>query len=72
MSEIVVMDDWNLDKNTLGQWKQFQHYRSMMSKEFHKEWQIKLSLHLVLVTLYGWVTISVKQDNIIGDTRYNI
>jgi hypothetical protein len=38
----------------------------------YKERQIMLSLHLVLVTWHGWFTISIEQDNRIGDTRYNI
>lgn len=29
---------------------------------FNKEWQIMLGLHLILVTLYGWITISFEQD----------
>ena len=28
----------------------------------YKEWQIMLSLHLVLVTLHGRITISIVQD----------
>ena len=31
-----------------------------------------LGLHVVLVALRGRLTISIKQDNRIGDTKYNI
>ena len=30
-----------------------------------------LGLHLVLVTWHGWFTISIEQDDRIGDTKYN-
>lgn len=39
---------------------------------FHKEWQIVLGLHPMLVTLHMRSTISIEQDNRIGDTKYNI
>jgi hypothetical protein len=31
-----------------------------------------LVLHLVLVTLYKWSTLSIEQDKRIGHTKYNI
>ena len=36
--------------------------RIVMLNEFQKEWQIMLGLQLVLVTLYGRVTIIIEQD----------
>ena len=40
-----------------------------MPKILHKEWQIMLGLHLVLVKLHGQFTTSIEQD---GDIKYNI
>ena len=39
---------------------------------FNKKWQIMLGLHLVLVTLHGWFTINIEQDEWIDDTKYVI
>ena len=43
-----------------------------MSKCLYKEWQVVLALHFMLVTLHMWFTISIEQDNRIGDTNSNI
>jgi hypothetical protein len=42
-------------------------------RKFTRNDQIMLGLHLVLVTLYGRFTISIKQKiNRIGDTQHNM
>ena len=57
-----VVDDSNLDENSLNTWKSMQHCKSVMPKIFYEEWQIILRLHLVLVTLHGRFTIAIEQD----------
>ena len=44
----------------------------MVLNLFYKEWQMILGLHLTLVALHTQFTISIKQDNRIGDTFYNV
>ena len=36
----IVMDEWNLDENSHGNWRWMQHYESMIISEIYNEWQI--------------------------------
>ena len=58
------MDDWNWNEKSLGKWQYLQHYKSIIpQKKMHKEWQIMLGSHLVLVTQIPQFTISIEKDN---------
>ena len=63
----IVMDDRNLDENTLRKWTILFVTMYIYNAQIllHKEWWIMLGLHFVLVTLRGQLTITYR----IGDTR---
>ena len=58
------MNDWDLNDKSLSKWQYFQHSKSIVPNIYTKEWQTMLRLHLVLVTLHMWLTISIEQDKI--------
>ena len=54
----TIMDDWNVDEESLSKWQQLQHCKFVMPKYLYKKWQIILGSHLVLVTRHGRFQIS--------------
>ena len=64
-----VMDDWNLDENSLGTWQSLQH---CILEIFYKERQIMLGQRLVLVTLYHGLQLVLSETIRIGGTKYHI
>ena len=69
----IVMDDWHLDEESLGNWQFIATLWIYVSASFHnKEWQMMLDLNLVLAILHGQFTISIEQDHRIEDTKYTI
>ena len=73
----IVMNDWKLDENSPSKVTILQ-YSVIHNAQlcFYKEWQIKLGLHSMSVTLHVSFPTSVGDTttvyNDIGDTKYNI
>ena len=62
----IVMDDYNMDENSLSKWQWLQHWKSIMPSLFlHKEWKIRI----VLVILHMRLQFVLSKANRLGDTK---
>ena len=68
----IVMDDGGLDENSLNEWQYLQHHKIVILQKTHKEWQMVLVQHLVLVTLYCGLQVVLRKTIRIGDTNYHV
>ena len=66
----IVMDDWNLDKKSLGKWQWLQHCESVVPKKIHNEWQIMLNFYLILVTTHNGLQLVVVTLDIIFSVMF--
>jgi hypothetical protein len=45
-------------------WHYMQHCKPIMPKKIYKGWQTMVGFYLTLMTLHGWITISIEQVKI--------
>ena len=67
----IIMDDWNL-VNSMPIIATMFGINCIRPPKSYQEWQMMLSLQLVLVILDIWCTIVFSKTNSIRDTNYNI
>ena len=68
----IVIDDWNMNEKSLGQWQIPQHCKPITPSKIYKEWYydtMMLDQQLVLVTLYRMLQLVLSKTIRISDTR---